>query len=68
MLRNKFRKLVGIIILAVFGLAVYRYAVQTSGNPYVAGAIFSGVKFLLFLALVLWVVYLADRRMKKREE
>lgn len=68
MLRNKFRKFVGILILVVFGVAIYRYAQQTSGNPYVSGAIFSGLKFLLFLALVLWVVYLADRRMKKREE
>ncbi len=68
MLKNTFRKLVGILILVVFGVAIYRYAQQTSGNPYVAGAIFSGAKFLLFIALVLWVVYMADRRMKKREE
>lgn len=50
------------------GVAIYQYARQTSGNEFVSGAIFAGLKFLLFLALVLWLVYLADRRLKKREE
>lgn len=50
------------------GVAVFQYLRQTSGNEYVTGAIFSGLKFLLVLALVLWVVWLYDRRLKKREE
>lgn len=68
MLRNRFRKFIGLLIVAVFGVVVYRYAGQTSGSEHVAVALMSGLKFLLFLALILWVVYLADRRLKKRED
>lgn len=68
MLRNRFRKLVGVLILLVMGVAVFQYLRQTSGNQYVADAIFSGLKLLLALALILWLVWLYDRRLKKREE
>jgi di/tricarboxylate transporter len=65
-LRNTFRKVVGVVILLVFGLAVVRFAQQTAGNPHVGGAVASGFKFILFLALVLGLVYLADRRLKRQ--
>lgn len=68
LLRNRFRKLVGVLILLVMGVAVFQYLRQTSGNEYVVDAIFSGMKFLLVLALVLWLVWLYDRRLKKRAE
>jgi membrane protein implicated in regulation of membrane protease activity len=68
MLRNKFRKFVGIVILLVFGVAIVRFAAQTSGNPYVGGAMAFGLKVVLFLALVLWLVYLFDRRVNKRQQ
>jgi di/tricarboxylate transporter len=64
-LKNSFRRLLATIILLVFGLAVYRFVQQTQGNPYVGGALASGLKLLLFLALVLWAVYLFDRRLKR---
>jgi cbb3-type cytochrome oxidase subunit 3 len=68
MLRNTFRKVIGVVVLLVFGVAVARFAYQTKGDPYVGGALAAGIKFVLFLALVLWLVYLFDRRMKKREQ
>jgi hypothetical protein len=64
-LKNTFRKFTGGVILLVFGIAIFRFIQQTSNNQYVGGAVAFGLKFLLFLALVLWVVYLLDRRMKK---
>ena len=67
MLRNKFRKIMGVVVVLVMGVAIWQYIRQTSGNEYVAGALFSGLKFLLFLALVLWLVYFFDRRSRKRE-
>lgn len=68
LLRNRFRKVVGAVIALVMGVAVFQYARMTSGNPYVWRALFDGLKLLAFLALVLWLVYRFDRRLKKREE
>jgi membrane protein implicated in regulation of membrane protease activity len=68
MLRNKFRKFIGIVILVVFGVAIVRFAAQTSGNLYVGGALAFGLKVVLFLALILWLVYLFDRRVNKRQQ
>lgn len=65
MLRNKFRKFTGIIILLVFGFAIYKFGQQTQGNQYLWPALLAGFKFLAFLALVLGGVYLYDRRLKK---
>jgi hypothetical protein len=55
----------GGLIVLVFAIAIFRFIQQTSHNQYVGGAVAFGLKFLLFLALVLYVVYLLDRRMKK---
>ncbi len=66
MLKNTFRKLMGLIILIVFGVAIVRFVQQTQGNEYVGGALASGLKLLLFLALLLYVVFLIDRRMKRQ--
>ena len=65
MLKNTFRKLTGIIILLVMGIAVVQYFRMTSGNALVGSALAFGMKFVLFLALVLYVVFLFDRRLKK---
>lgn len=65
MLKNTFRKFIGGLIIAVFAIAVFQFVRQTSGNQYVGDAVFFGLKVVLFLALILWVVYLMDRRMKK---
>lgn len=68
LLRNRFRRLVGYAILLVMGIAVMQYFRMTSGNKYVAGALWDGLKLLLLLAVVLWLVYRYDRRQKKRDE
>ncbi|MDF2631186.1 MAG: hypothetical protein K0R39_5017 [Symbiobacteriaceae bacterium] len=68
MLKNTFRKFTGILILLVFGVAVIQYFRQTASDPYLWDALGFGSKIILFLALVLWVVFLADRRMKKRQQ
>lgn len=68
MLKNRFRQAIALIILLVFGRVIYLYIQKTSGSPYIGDALADGLKFLLFLALVLYVVSLIDRRMKKRRE
>lgn len=68
MLRNKFRKFLGILIVLFFGVAIVRFAQQTMGNPYVGGALTFGLKVVLFLALVLWLVFLFDRRINKHRQ
>lgn len=67
MLRNTFRKAVGMLILMVFGLAIFRFAAQTQGNPYVGSALAFGFKVILVLALALALAYLFDRRIRNRE-
>jgi hypothetical protein len=67
MLRNKFRKFTGGLILLVFLIAVFQFFRQTRDNEFVGSALAAGIKLLLGLAIILWVVYLLDRRMKKRE-
>ncbi|HYF80702.1 MAG TPA: hypothetical protein VD973_26630 [Symbiobacteriaceae bacterium] len=68
MLKNTFRKFTGILILLVFGVAVIQFFRQTSSDPYLWNALAFGSKIVLFLALVLWLVFLADRRMNKRQQ
>jgi threonine/homoserine/homoserine lactone efflux protein len=67
MLRNRFRKGMGLIILVLFFVAIGRYFAQTAGNPYLWSALSAGLVFTLFLAVVVGAVYLIDRRIKKRE-
>lgn len=67
MLRNKFRKFTGILIVLVFGLALVRFIQQTQGNEYIGGAVSFSLKVGLFLALVVFLVYLFDRRINKRQ-
>lgn len=68
MLKNVFRKLIGLLVVALFAVAVVQYFRQTSGNPYVWSALGSGLWILLPLAAVLSVVWWADRRMRARGE
>lgn len=68
MLRNKFRKFTGIVIVLVFAFAIFKFAQQTQGNEYVWPAVAAGVKFLAFLAAVLGAVYYYDQRLKKRSQ
>ncbi|MCG0239466.1 MAG: hypothetical protein L6E13_09770 [Firmicutes bacterium] len=44
---NAFRRLVSVLLLAVFGVAVWRFVQQTAGQPGVAG---------LVLRQALWLV------------
>lgn len=67
MLRNKFRRFIGLLILATFGLAVFQYARVTSGSPFVLDALKSGFILLAFLAAVVFLMFQVDKRMKKRE-
>lgn len=67
MMRNTFRKVMGAVILLAFGVGIYAYIRQTRGNAFVGSALGFGLKVLLFLALVLGVVYMIDRRVNRRE-
>lgn len=68
MLKNTFRKLVGLLILIVFGVAVFQFTRQTSGNEYVSGALLSGLQVLAPFAVVIGLAWWADRRMRSRGE
>lgn len=68
MLRNSFRRFTGLVIMVVFGIAIFQFFRQTQGNPFVGGALASGAKLLLLLALVLWLFYLLDRRINRRPQ
>lgn len=66
MLKNTFRKLVGYLILIVFGVAVFQFARQTSGNEHVWGALGSGFWVLAPMVVVIGLAWWADRRMRRR--
>lgn len=68
MLKNTFRKIMGVLIVVIFGVAVYQFTQQTSGNEYVRDALIAGTKFLLALFLVVWGLHQFDQRMKKRPQ
>ena len=68
MLKNTFRRLVGLLILAVMGVAVLRFLFQTWGNRYLLPALGWGLSLLLIIGLVLWGAYRADRHINKWEE
>jgi len=67
-LKNLFRKLIGLLVIALFAVALVQYFRQTAGNPYVWPALGSGMSMLLVLAAVLGVVWWADRRSRIRGE
>lgn len=67
-LKNLFRKVIGLLVLALFAVALIQYFRQTAGNPYVWSALGSGMSMLLLLAAVLGVVWWADRRTRVRGE
>lgn len=66
MLKNRFRKLVGILLVAVFGVAVFQYFRQTAGNQYVVAAFSSGLWLLVFLAVIIGLAWTVDRRKRQR--
>lgn len=68
MLKNTFRRLIGYLIVIVFGIAIFRFVQQTWGNQYVLAAIGWGSALIILLGGVLYLAYLFDRRMKKREQ
>ena len=68
MLKNTFRKVTGILILLVFGVAIFQFIRQTSSDPFLGNALAFGLKVILFLALVLYAVFLFDRRINKRQQ
>lgn len=68
MLKNTFRKLVGILILIVFGVAVIQFTRQTSGNEHLLGALGSGFWVLAPMVAVIGLAWWADRRMRRRGE
>lgn len=68
MLKNTFRRLIGYLILIVFGIAIFRFVQQTWGNQYLLAAVGWGSVLIILLGGVLYLAYLFDRRMKKREQ
>ena len=61
-LKNRFRKLVGILLIIVFAVAVVQYFRQTSGSPYMVAALTSGMWLLAVLAAVVGLAWWVDRR------
>ena len=68
MLKNTFRRLVGILIVAVMGIAVLRFLVQTWGSRYLLPALGWGMSLIVIIGLILWGAYRADRHINKRED
>lgn len=68
MLKNTFRKLVGVLVLIVFGVAVFQFIRQTTGNQYVLGALTSGMWLLGFFAVIIVLAGWVDRRKRRRGE
>lgn len=67
MLKNTFRKLVGILLVLIFGVAIVKFLQQTAGSQYLGGALSFGLKVLLVLALLLWGAFLYDKRVNRRQ-
>jgi hypothetical protein len=68
MLRNKFRRFTGGLILFTFLIAIGIYIEKTWGNPAIWGALGWGMTLLALFGLVLWVAYRADRRLRNQEQ
>lgn len=67
MLKNTFRRFVGMLILLTFAVAVGVYIFKTWGNSFVWGALGWGLSLLAIFAAVLWVAYRADKRLRANE-
>lgn len=68
MLKNTFRKFIGYGVVIVFGIAILRFIQQTWGNQDLLAAIGWGSTLIILIAGALYLAYLFDRRMKKREQ
>ncbi|OTA40661.1 MAG: hypothetical protein A6D92_14695 [Symbiobacterium thermophilum] len=67
MLKNVFRKVIGLLVVALFAMGVVQYVRQTAGSPYVWSALASGLWILLPLAAAIGAAWWADRRARARE-
>lgn len=67
-LKNRFRQLVGLLIVVLFAVAIRQYLRQTAGSPHLVSAVASGLVLLLFLAAVLTAAWWASRRARARGE
>jgi len=68
MLKNRLRRLMGFLIVAVMLVAIVQYVRQTGDSGYMWSALGSGMILIGVLFLILWLVYRYDQRLKKREE
>jgi O-antigen/teichoic acid export membrane protein len=68
MLKNRLRKIMGVVIVVVMLVAIVQYVRQASGSGYMWSALGSGMLLIGFLFLILWLVYRYDQRLKKSEE
>jgi len=67
-LKNRFRQLIGLLIVGLFAVAVVQYLRQTAGSPHLVSAVASGLGLLLFLAAVLTAAWWATQRARARGE
>ncbi|WP_374711746.1 hypothetical protein [Symbiobacterium terraclitae] len=68
MLKNRFRQLIGLLVVGLFAVAVVQFLRQTAGSPHLGSAVASGLGLLFFLAAVLAVAWWAARRARARGE
>jgi len=68
MLKNRMRRVMGIVIVLVMLVAIVQYVRQTGDSGYMWSALGSGMLLIGFLFLILYLVYRYDERLKKREE
>jgi O-antigen/teichoic acid export membrane protein len=68
MLKNRLRKVMGLVIVVVMLVAIVQYVRQAKDTGYMWGALGSGMLLVGFLFLILWLVYRYDQRLKKGEE
>jgi len=67
-LKNRFRQLIGLLIIVLFVMAVVQYIRQLAGNPHVLSALAWGLGLLLLPAAGLAVAWWAERRARTRGE
>lgn|GEM_PF-1814068 len=68
MLKNTFRRLVGILILVVFGIAIFQFSRQTAGNAYLWDALSAGFWLVVFLFAIVGLAGWVDRRKRRHGE